>query len=109
MSTFSFTFPDVLDKKGRAVKNARIEAYRADTHTLVETQITDGDGSTTFTLLPVEVDESFHVQWGKNEFWAFIPWGQIAIGGTGGTTPDDARDALGIDAELLKWELVIGD
>jgi len=109
LSTFSFTFPDVLDGKGRAVKNARIEAWRADTHVLVETQHTDGDGSATFTLLPTETDESFHITWGSNEFWHIIPWGQIEAGGTGGTTPSDARKALGIEAELFKWEVVIGD
>ena len=109
MSTFTFTFPDVLDKKGRRVKNATIEAWRADTHVLVESQITDSDGTATFTLLPTGIDESFHVTWGKNEFWAHIPWAQISAGGTSGTTPDDARDELGIDAELIKWELVFGD
>ena len=109
MSTFTYNFPDVLDKKGRAVKNATVEAWRSDTHVLVESQITDSNGVASFTSLPTETDESFHVTWGKNDFWVSIPWGQIALGGTSGATADDARDELGIDAELIKWELVFGD
>lgn len=109
MSTFTFNFPDVLDSKGRPVKNATVEAWRADLHTLVERQITDSNGVATFTSLPAGVDETFYVSWGKNEFSVFMTWAEIEEGGTGGTTPDDARDALGIDARLIKWELVLGD
>ena len=109
MSTFSFTFPDVVDKWGRPVKNATIEAHRTDTHALVETQVTDSDGSATFTLLPLEKDESFHVSWGDNAFWSFIPWGQIVAGGTGASTAKDARKELGIEGLLIKMEMAIGD
>ena len=60
----SWTIPDLKDYKGRTVKNARVRAFRVDTHTLVETKITDANGSATFTDLPNDVDVVFHAHWG---------------------------------------------
>ena len=60
----SFTMPDILDQKGRPIKNARVEAYRMDTHAWVETEYTDDNGSATFDDLPSDVDVIFTPTWG---------------------------------------------
>ena len=60
----SFTIPDILDHKGRPVKNARVQAFRVDTHKFVEEELTDEYGSATFDELPNEVDVVFTPTWG---------------------------------------------
>lgn len=60
----SFTIPDILDHKGRPVKNARVQAFRVDTHTFVEEELTDEYGSATFDELPNDVDVVFTPTWG---------------------------------------------
>jgi len=62
----SFTIPDILDHRGRAIKNARVQAFRVDTHEFVETEFTDEYGSATFDELPNDVDVVFYVTWGGN-------------------------------------------
>ena len=62
----SFTIPDVLDHRGRAIKNARVQAFRVDTHEFVEEETTDEYGSATFDELPNDVDVVFYVTWGGN-------------------------------------------
>jgi len=60
----SFTIPDILDHKGRPVKNARVQAFRVDTHKFVEEELTDEYGSATFDELPNDVDVVFTPTWG---------------------------------------------
>ena len=60
----SYTIPDILDHKGRPVKNARVQASRVDTHTFVEEELTDEYGSATFDELPNDVDVVFTPTWG---------------------------------------------
>jgi len=109
--SYSFTFPDLMDYKGRHPKNARVVAYRADTHGFVEEQYTDHHGSATFTALPVGVDVVFHAIWGgaSQDEWFFLRVNAIEDGGTGSGTAEGARDNLGISNMGLIWELVFGD
>jgi len=59
-----FTVPDILDHKGRSIKNARVQAYRMDTHAFIEEETTDEYGSATFDELPNDVDVIFTPTWG---------------------------------------------
>lgn len=62
--TRSYTIPDILDHKGRPLKNARVRAYRVDTHVFIEEEHTDEYGSATFDELPNDVDVIFTPTWG---------------------------------------------
>ena len=105
-----FNFPDLIDDRGRRPKNARVVAYRADTHSFVEEQYTDHNGTATFTALPIGQDIVFHATWGvSKEQWFFLRVNEIEDGGTGSGTAAGARDNLGINNSAIVWELVFGD
>ena len=110
----SFDFPDLLDEKGRPVKNANIDAYRVDTHSLVASKITDSNGTANFSELPVGIDTFFHATYGgvgthEKEEWFFLRVNQIEDGGTGSGTTTGALDNLGVHGVAMLWELVLGD
>jgi len=98
------TIPDIPDGGGRIPKGARVEAYRCDTHTLVDTQYLDSNGVVTFTGLPAGVDVIGHASWGgisqfSTERWFFLQHHSIEEGGTGGTSPATSLSILGLGFE----------
>jgi len=113
----SWSFPDLLDNKGRPPKNARIRAYRTDVHSepyLIEEQYTDHNGTASFTKLPIGQNIVFHAVWGGktgtgNEEWFFLRVNELEDGGTGAGTVAGALDNLGVHAAAIMWELILGD
>jgi len=111
----SFSFPDLMDDKGRRIKNAVIKAYRTDSHSLItDPKYTDHNGTVSFGELPIGQDIVFHATWGgatgtEHEEWFFLRVNDIEDGGTGSGTAEGALDNLGIHDAETKWTILLGD
>ena len=112
MGTRTLTTPDLYDDRGRSPVGSRMRAYRCDTHVFVEEQNLDDNGQATFTSLPTGTDTVYHTVWGGKVGYGKYQWFpirfmQITDGGTGGTTPEEARENLGIDGACMLWAIVL--
>ena len=108
MATRTFTVPDLLDDKGRAIARARVKARRIDTHVwLAEEQFTDEYGQCTFTTLPTDVTCVFIAQWGDESRWFFSHIVSVEEGGTGGSDPETALDNLEVGEAAILWAVVL--
>jgi len=108
LATRTFTVPDLLDSKGRAIARARVQAWRTDTHALIdETQYTDEYGQCTFTTLPEDVTCVLLAQYGTKGIWLFAPVLSVEEGGTGSSDPDTALENLEIVEEGMLWAIVL--
>ena len=107
MATRTFTVPDLLDDKGRAIARARVQAWRTDTHALIdEVQYTDEYGQCTFTTLPEDVTCVLLAQYGTEAIWLFAPVLSVSEGGTGSSTAEEAIENLEIPEEGILWAIV---
>ena len=107
MATRTFTVPDLLDSKGRAIARARVQAWRTDTHALIdETQYTDEYGQCTFTTLPEDVTCVLLAQWGTEAIWLFAPVLSVDEGGTGSSDASTALDNLEVREAAILWSII---
>ena len=112
MTTRNLTTPDLYDGRGRIPQEARIRAFRCDTHAYVEEQRIDENGQATFTTIPVETDTVYHTMWGgitgNGQYqWFPIRFMQITDGGTGASDAETALDNLGVHGAAMLWALVL--
>ena len=108
MATRTFTVPDLLDDKGRAIDRARVRARRIDTHAwLDEEQYTDENGQCTFTTLPTDVTCVFLAQWGNEARWFFSHIVSVEEGGTGASDADTALDNLEVREAAILWAIAL--
>ena len=108
MATRTFTVPDLLDEKGRAIARARVIARRCDTHVFLdEEQYTDEYGACTFTTLPEDVTCVFLAQWADEARWFFSHILAVDEGGTGTSDPETALDNLEVREAAILWAVVL--
>lgn len=99
----SYTLADIFDEKGRVPSEARVEAFRNDTHDPIpfETAYVDKNGTATFSYMPNDVDVSFLATWGgttstRKNRWFFRSIQEITDGGTGASDTYNAKINLGL-------------
>ena len=108
----TFTIPDVYDGRKRVPNDARVRAYRCDTHTFVEESLLDANGNATFSSLPDDTDVVFYAVWGGitglygKHRWFFSHIVSVSEGGTGSSTAEGARTNLGlvIGTDVQAWD-----
>ena len=114
--TRTFTVPDLWNHQGKVPHDARVRAFRNDTHAFVEEARIDEYGQATFSNLPLDVDVSFHTIWGgtasaRDNQWFFSRIIQVEDGGTGASDAATARAnlGLGIGSDIQEWDAGLDD